>query len=99
MGAGAPNPLVLLAAVLIALAGALASLLFLQRSWTRALNADAQTLEQLTQGHKAAGLRLGPLEPLAQRIMQLANRARQGVTNETGKPATPAAAPEPSPAA
>src|SRR5690606_2872748 len=99
MGAGAPNPLVLLAAVLIALAGALASLLFLQRSWTQALNADAQTLEQLTQGHKAAGLRLGPLEPLAQRIMQLANRARQGVTNETGKPATPAAAPEPSPAA
>lgn len=95
MDAGAPNPLVLLAAVLIALAGALASLLFLQRSWTRALNADAQTLEQLTQGHKAAGLRLGPLEPLAQRIMQLANRARQSVTNETSRPATPAAAPEP----
>ncbi|SER82854.1 hypothetical protein [Halopseudomonas bauzanensis] len=77
MGAGAPNPLVLLAAVLLALAGALASLLLLQRSWNQALAADAQTLEQLTQGHKAAGLRLGPLEPLAQSIMQLVSRGRQ----------------------
>ncbi|TKA92982.1 phosphomannomutase/phosphoglucomutase [Halopseudomonas bauzanensis] len=84
MGAGAPNPLVLLAAVLLALAGALASLLLLQRSWNQALAADAQTLEQLTQGHKAAGLRLGPLEPLAQSIMQLVSRGRQA-------PAAPAA--------
>ena len=93
MGAGAPNPLVLLTAVLLALAGALASLLLLQRSWNQALAADARTLEQLTQGHKAAGLRLGPLAPLAQSIMQLVSRTRQ-------VPATPAATqPVPPPAA
>ena len=75
LGAGAPNPLLLLAAILLALAGALASLLFLQRSWNRALSADAETLEQLTRGHKAAGLQLAPLESVAQRIMQLASHS------------------------
>ena len=75
LGAGSPNPLLLLAAILLALAGALASLLFLQRSWTRALTADAETLEHLVRGQKAAGLQLGPLEPLAQRIMQLASQS------------------------
>lgn len=72
LGAGAPNPLLLLAAILLALAGALVSLLFLQRSWSRALDADAETLDHLTRGHKAAGLQLAPLEPVAQGIMQLA---------------------------
>ena len=74
LNAGAPNPLILLGAILLALAGALASLLFLQRSWSRALTHDADTLEQLVRGQKAAGLHLGPLEPLAQRIMQLASQ-------------------------
>ncbi|MDY3197270.1 MAG: phosphomannomutase/phosphoglucomutase, partial [Pseudomonadaceae bacterium] len=59
MAAGAPNPLWLAGAILLALAGALASLLYLQRIWERALAADAETLEQLTRGHKAAGLALG----------------------------------------
>src|SRR5690606_23400457 len=40
MGAGAPNPLLLAAAILLAMAGALASLLLLQRSWGKALTAD-----------------------------------------------------------
>ena len=85
LGAGAPNPLLLLGAILLALAGALASLLFLQRSWSRALEADADTLEHLTRGQKAAGLQLGPLEPLAQRIMHLAS---QSVPRQPS-PATP----------
>lgn len=97
LGAGAPNPLLLLAAILLALAGALASLLFLQRSWSKALNADADTLDQLTRGHKAAGLQLGPLEPLAQRIMQLASQSapRQPSPQPEDRPraATAAAAP------
>ena len=88
LGAGAPNPLLLLAAILLALAGALASLLCLQRSWSKALQADAETLEQLTRGQKAAGLQLGPLEPLAQRIMQLASQSAP----RQPSPASPASA-------
>ena len=94
LGAGAPNPLVLLAAILLALAGALASLLWLQRSWSKALEADAETLEQLTRGQKAAGLLLGPLKPLAQRIMHLAS---QSVPRQPS-PATAALRKPPAPA-
>ncbi|WP_185267946.1 phosphomannomutase/phosphoglucomutase [Halopseudomonas xiamenensis] len=91
MAAGAPNPLLLAGAILLALAGALASLLVLQRSWSRALAADSDTLQQLTRGHKAAGLQLGPLEPVAQDIMALATRASQAPVS---RPATaPAVAP------
>lgn len=72
---GAPNPLPLFGAILLALAGALASLTLLQRTWSRSLSLDATTLEKLTSGHKVAGLRLSPLEPAAQSIMQLAARA------------------------
>ena len=93
--AGAPNPLLLLAAILLALAGALASLLFLQRSWSRALEADAEPLEQLTRGQKAAGLQLGPLAPLAQRIMHLASQSVPRQPN----PATAAPRNSPPPAA
>ena len=90
MGAGAPNPLFLFGAILLALAGALASLLFLQRSWTRALEADADTLDQLTRGHKAAGLQLGPLEPVAQSIMQVASRNAVRQPNPAPQPAAAA---------
>lgn len=93
LGAGAPNPLLLLAAILLALAGALASLLFLQRSWRRALEADAETLEQLTRGQKAAGLQLSPLEHLAQRIMQLASQSVPRQPNPA--PAAPRNSPPP----
>lgn len=95
MGAGTPNPLVLFAAVLLVLAGALASLMLLQRRWNKALTTDAETLEQLTKGHKAAGLRLVPLEPLAQSIMQLASRAAQAPPMPIAKPkaAMPSAKP------
>jgi len=96
MGAGAPNPLLLAAAILLAMAGALASLLLLQRSWSKALTADTETLQQLTRGHKAAGLQLGPLEPVAQSIMQLANRASQ---NPPRQPSAPAATPVATPVA
>ncbi len=67
------NPLLLLGAVLLALLGLMVGLWQLQRSWTSRLNADADVLIQLTQGHKAAGLRLGPLVPVGQSIMQLAS--------------------------
>lgn len=103
MTAGAPNPLWLAGAILLALAGALASLLYLQRIWERALAADAETLEQLTRGHKAAGLALGLLEPVAQRIMQLAsqNGTRQASPAREPAPAvqTKAAAPDAEPLA
>ena len=99
MGAGAPNPLFLFGAILLALAGALASLLFLQRSWTRALEADADTLDQLTRGHKAAGLQLGPLEPVAQSIMQVASRNAVRQPNPAPQPAAAArGAPDRAPA-
>lgn len=79
---GAPNPLILFGAILLALAGALTSLNLLQRNWNRALASDAVTLEQLTTGHKAAGLRLAPLEPAALSIMQLARRAAQSPSRD-----------------
>lgn len=100
MDSAAPNPLLPLAAILLALAGALAGLLLLQRSWTRALQADAETLDQLTRGHKAAGLQLGPLEPVAQSILQLAKRS--SATPPASAPAaaaTPAATATARPAA
>lgn len=90
---GGPNPLVLFGAILLALAGALASLQLLQRSWSRALTRDAATLEQLTTGHKAAGLRLAPLGAAAQSIMQLAQRASQPASGKPPAP-LPAAAPK-----
>src|SRR5690606_37171690 len=89
MAAGAPHPLWLAGALLLALAGALASLLYLQRTWERALAADAETLEQLTRGHKAAGLALGPLEPVAQRIMQLASQNANRQASPAREPAPP----------
>lgn len=73
LSSGMVNPLLLLGAVLLALLGLMAGLWQLQRSWTARLNADADVLIQLTQGHKAAGLRLGPLVPVGQSIMQLAS--------------------------
>lgn len=91
MAAGAPNPLLLAGAILLVLAGALAGLLVLQRSWSKALAADAETLQQLTRGHKAAGLQLGPLEPVAQSIMALASRASQGPVSRPVAPAATAA--------
>ncbi|MEH6567337.1 MAG: phosphomannomutase/phosphoglucomutase [Halopseudomonas sp.] len=71
------DPLLLVGAALLALLGGLFGMLWLQRSWTRSLRADTHTLTQLTLGHKAAGLRLSPLEPLAQNIMQLVKRSGQ----------------------
>lgn len=70
---GVANPLLLLGSALFALFGIVAGLLWLQRSWTRDLTSDAYVLSQLAQGHKVAGLRLGPLTPVAQDIMQLAS--------------------------
>ena len=67
------NPLLLLAAALIALLGSIAALLMLQKIWCTRLKSDANTLEQLAEGHKAAGLALSPLEPVAQSIMRLAH--------------------------
>lgn len=72
ISAGLVNPLLLLAAALLALLGLVAGLWLLQRSWTAWLSADVEVLTQLTQGHKAAGLQLGPLVPVGQSIMQLA---------------------------
>ncbi|MFN3579191.1 MAG: phosphomannomutase/phosphoglucomutase [Pseudomonas sp.] len=72
LSSGLINPLLLLAAALLALFGLLAGLWWLQRSWASALRSDADVLAQLTQGHKAAGLQLPPLEPVAQQILQLA---------------------------
>ncbi|WP_394241300.1 phosphomannomutase/phosphoglucomutase [Halopseudomonas laoshanensis] len=73
LSAGLVNPLLLLAAVLLALFGLMIGLWQLQRSWTSRLNADAEVLIQLTHGHKAAGLQLGPLVPVGQSVMQLAS--------------------------
>ncbi len=92
---GLINPLWLAGAALLALAGALAALLWLQREWTSALQTDASTLDQLTLGHKAAGLKLGPLEPVGQSIMRLASRSGQklGPNPETYRePAAPVSA-------
>src|SRR5690606_12749693 len=89
MAAGAPNPLWLAGAILLALAGALA--------------ADAQTREPRSRGHTAAGLAPGPSEPVAQRIMQLAsqNGTRQASPAREPAPAvqTKAAAPDAEPLA
>jgi phosphomannomutase/phosphoglucomutase len=71
--AGVANPLLLLGSALLALFGSLAGLFWLQRSWTIDLKADASVLSQLAQGHKVAGLILGPLAPVGQQIMQLAS--------------------------
>jgi phosphomannomutase/phosphoglucomutase len=74
-----PNLLLLVASALLALLGGLFALLLLQRGWTGAVRADANTLTQLTLGHKAGGLTLGPLEAPAQNIMQLVKRSGQTV--------------------
>ncbi len=71
------DPLLLVGAALMSLLGGLFGMLWLQRSWTQSLRADTHTLTQLTLGHKAAGLLLSPLEPLAQNIMQLVKRSGQ----------------------
>lgn len=71
--AGAANPLLLLGSALLALFGILGGLFWLQRSWAASLTSDASVLSQLAHGHKVAGLRLGPLAPVAQDIMQLAS--------------------------
>ncbi|HDZ55573.1 MAG TPA: phosphomannomutase/phosphoglucomutase [Pseudomonas xinjiangensis] len=95
LSAGLINPLLLFAAVVLALAGLLAGLLWLHRQWASTLAADAETLTQLTLGHKAAGLHLGPLEPVGASIMQLARRTGQtlGANPERAKtePDRPAA--------
>ncbi|MGH1450808.1 MAG: phosphomannomutase/phosphoglucomutase [Pseudomonadaceae bacterium] len=70
--AGVANPLLLLGSALLALFGILASLLWLQRAWRKDLESDAAVLIQLAEGHKVAGLRLDPLAPVGQEIMQLA---------------------------
>ncbi|WP_373184540.1 phosphomannomutase/phosphoglucomutase [Halopseudomonas sp.] len=67
------NPLLLLGSALLALFGIVAGLVWLQRSWTADLKSDASVLSRLAQGHKVAGLRLGPLAPVAQQIMHLAS--------------------------
>lgn len=72
LSTGLVNPLLLLAAILLALFALMSGLWRLQRSWVSCLHADAQVLIQLTRGHKAAGLQLGPLEPVGQSIMGLA---------------------------
>lgn len=95
---GLINPLWLAGAALLALAGALAALLWLQREWTRSLQVDAATLNQLTLGHKAAGLKLGPLEPVGQSIMSLASRSGQKVGPNPEVVREPAAAPKHVPA-
>jgi phosphomannomutase / phosphoglucomutase len=95
------NPLLLLAAILIALFGLLAGLLMLQRQWRSCLQADAETLQSLARGHRAAGVMLGPLEAVAASIMQLAQMAGRnpGTTpsKESGetRPVRPAAVREP----
>tara|TARA_B100001059_G_scaffold230619_1_gene265094 strand:+ start:1478 stop:3979 length:2502 start_codon:yes stop_codon:yes gene_type:complete len=71
------DPLLLMGAALLALLGGLFGMLWLQRSWVQSLRNDTHTLTQLTLGHKAAGVQLSPLEPLAQNIMQLVKRSGQ----------------------
>lgn len=92
---GLINPLWLFGAALLALAGSLAGLLLLQRMWTRTLQEDAATLNQLTLGHKAAGLKLGPLEPVGHSIMRLARRNGQTVGPNPEALREPTAAPAP----
>ncbi|WVM91830.1 hypothetical protein ULG90_18340 [Halopseudomonas pachastrellae] len=84
-----PNLLLLVASALLALLGGLFALLLLQRGWTGAVRADANTLTQLTLGHKAGGLTLGPLEAPAQNIMQLVKRSGQTVGANSPREDTP----------
>ena len=95
LSTGLVNPLLLLAAALLALFGLLLGLWWLQRSWTASVHADANVLTQLTQGHKAAGLRLGPLKPVGQSIMQLAKGTGRtlGPNPEREKPVAAASEP------
>ncbi|RHW20683.1 phosphomannomutase/phosphoglucomutase [Pseudomonas jilinensis] len=85
------NPLLVLLAAGLALLGSLAGLLLLQRNWSSRLQADSQTLSQLTFGHKAAGLRLPQLETLAQHISQLAKRSGQSPGPNPARESVPAA--------
>jgi phosphomannomutase/phosphoglucomutase len=71
--AGVANPLLLLGSALLALFGIIAALWWLHRCWTADVKSDASVLSQLAQGHKVAGLRLGPMRPVGQEIMQLAS--------------------------
>ncbi|SDU35478.1 phosphomannomutase [Halopseudomonas salegens] len=87
---GLLNPLLLLAAAVIALLASVIALLALQSSWSRKLKADADTLCQLSEGHKAAGLELGPLEPAAQCIMNLARNSGRTVGPSPKREAAPA---------
>ncbi|MGI3128844.1 phosphomannomutase/phosphoglucomutase [Halopseudomonas pachastrellae] len=89
-----PNILLLVTSALLALLGGLFALLLLQRGWSAAVRADANTLTQLTLGHKAGGLALGPLEAPAQNILQLVKRSGQtvGANNPRAEAAKPAAA-------
>ncbi len=86
------NPLLLLAAAVIALLASALALLVLHNNWTRQLKTDADTLKQLAEGHKAAGLSLGPLESVAQSIMALARN-----TGKTVGPSPKRDAPPPPP--
>lgn len=98
LSSGMVNPLLLLGAILLALLGLLVGLWQLQRSWSIRLKADADVLLQLTHGHKAAGLQLGPLVPVGQSIMQLASGSGRNLgpspeRESTGtKPSRPIAA-------
>ncbi|WP_339843961.1 phosphomannomutase/phosphoglucomutase [uncultured Halopseudomonas sp.] len=71
--AGVANPLLLLGSAILALFGIIAALWWLHRCWTADVKSDASVLSQLAQGHKVAGLRLGPMRPVGQEIMQLAS--------------------------
>ena len=98
VSASTPNRLMLTTAGLVALLGSLLGLLLLQRSWSSALRADASTLTQLTLGHKAHSIKLGPLEPLPSNIQQLLKRAPEsGNSTPEGKPDSPPAKPATSP--
>ncbi|GGE36283.1 hypothetical protein GCM10007421_07630 [Halopseudomonas oceani] len=90
-----PSILLLTIAGLMALIGTLLGMLLLQRSWSRALRADANTLTQLTLGHKAQGIKLGPLEPLAQNIQQLLKRAPEADSAPANS--SPSTEPKPKP--
>lgn len=79
LAGGLLNPLLLLAAAVIALLASALALLVLHNNWTRQLKTDADILGQLADGHKAAGVSLGPLEPIAQRIMLLARNTGKTV--------------------
>ena len=85
---GLLNPLLPFAAIVIALLGLLASLLLVQRQWTRSLEHDAAILLQAARGQKVAGVELGPLESVATSIMQLAQMAGQSLGVSPTKEAT-----------